>query len=37
MSQFAGGVTGLVGEVRAREIVLSGPAGLSAAAFDLMA
>jgi hypothetical protein len=37
MAQLAGGVTCLVGEVRAREIVLAGSAMLSAAVFDLAA
>jgi hypothetical protein len=37
VSQPADGVAGPVGEVGAREIVLAGPAVLSAAAFDLAA
>ena len=35
MAKLAGCDAGLVGEVGAREVVLAGPAVLSAAAFDL--
>jgi hypothetical protein len=37
VSEPAGGITCLVGEIGAREVVLAGPAVLSAAAFDLAA
>ena len=37
VSEPAGAITGLVGEVRAREVTLAGPAVLPAAAFELAA